>query len=384
MSEIVSLNVGGVKYTTSKSTLARYPQSMLYCMVFGDFPTATDESKCIFIDRDGHLFRHILNFLRVGQLTLPENFSEYDQLKQEADFYCIAPLVEMLDDDLVDLDSPEESHEFSGHSSPIHSFHFDGTGNLVSLSADRALKIWSVATQNCIASRMLDEDVQRVYFDGRSSMAIYYPQGYVTIWCMKTGHSCGTLKNVGRVLDLVFDGADSVALVGSSAVTVWSISAEKLIRTIIRSKPVASILFGAGGLLCICGAPTLLVYDGRFVPIDKWYVRENTRDFLFIGDRQMAIADGRTKITLLLVGAKTDGRCLFEYKGAEIVRLAFNGGDLLGSVASDDSIRIFGLLSGVCLKLITDAPIRDLVFFEKDSIAGIDNKTPKNITVWNI
>ncbi len=95
--EIVEFNVGGSTYTTSKSTISSYPDSMLCRMITGGIPNATDTKQRIFIDRDGPLFRYILNFLRDKQLNLPENFTEYAQLRQEAEFFCIEPIVNQLD-----------------------------------------------------------------------------------------------------------------------------------------------------------------------------------------------------------------------------------------------------------------------------------------------
>lgn len=42
-SVIVHLNVGGTKYVTSKSTLRKYPQSMLGVMFTENVPLSTDE-----------------------------------------------------------------------------------------------------------------------------------------------------------------------------------------------------------------------------------------------------------------------------------------------------------------------------------------------------
>ncbi|XP_056448013.1 BTB/POZ domain-containing protein KCTD6 isoform X1 [Gadus chalcogrammus] len=94
----VTLNVGGHLYTTTLSTLQRYPDSMLGAMFRGDFPTTKDSKGNYFIDRDGTLFRYILNFLRTSELTLPSDFSEKDLLRKEADFYQIEPLIECLQD----------------------------------------------------------------------------------------------------------------------------------------------------------------------------------------------------------------------------------------------------------------------------------------------
>ncbi len=56
-SKPVSLNVGGVIYTTSFLTLISYPDSMLARMFEGDLPSAKDRDGNFFIDRDGNLFR---------------------------------------------------------------------------------------------------------------------------------------------------------------------------------------------------------------------------------------------------------------------------------------------------------------------------------------
>ena len=59
----VTLNVGGQKFSTSKSTLLR-GETMLSSMFSERFPLLTEKDEAIFIDRDGTHFRAILNFLR--------------------------------------------------------------------------------------------------------------------------------------------------------------------------------------------------------------------------------------------------------------------------------------------------------------------------------
>ncbi|CAB1353158.1 unnamed protein product [Coregonus sp. 'balchen'] len=77
MTDPVTLNVGGCLYSTSLSTLQRYPDSMLGAMFRGDFPTTLDA--------------------------------------QEADFYQIEPLIQSLTDTkpLYPLDTFEELVELS-------------------------------------------------------------------------------------------------------------------------------------------------------------------------------------------------------------------------------------------------------------------------------
>ncbi|XP_073430223.1 BTB/POZ domain-containing protein KCTD6 [Dendrobates tinctorius] len=115
MTDPVTLNVGGHVYTTSLSTLTRYPDSMLGAMFRGDFPTARDSQGNYFIDRDGSLFRYVLNFLRTSELTLPVDFKEFDLLRKEADFFQIEPLIQCLNDPkpLYPTDTFEEVVELS-------------------------------------------------------------------------------------------------------------------------------------------------------------------------------------------------------------------------------------------------------------------------------
>ena len=96
--DIIRLNVGGVPYTTTKATLSRYPNSMIGAMFNGSMPTTVDDDGRYFIDRDGNLFAHVLNFLRSSQLALPDGFKHHDQLAVEADFYQVEPLIQALNE----------------------------------------------------------------------------------------------------------------------------------------------------------------------------------------------------------------------------------------------------------------------------------------------
>lgn len=96
-SEIVKLNVGGMIYTTTKSTLCKYPNSMIGAMFNGSMSTSLDENGCVFIDRDGELFKYVLNYLRSSRLALPSDFRDLDQLCAEADFYQITSLIENIE-----------------------------------------------------------------------------------------------------------------------------------------------------------------------------------------------------------------------------------------------------------------------------------------------
>ncbi|KAL6062240.1 BTB/POZ domain-containing protein kctd14 [Balamuthia mandrillaris] len=60
----VRLDVGGKTFTTSQSTLTRFPDSLLGKMFSGRHPLDQDEEGRVFLDRDGKLFAYVLDFLR--------------------------------------------------------------------------------------------------------------------------------------------------------------------------------------------------------------------------------------------------------------------------------------------------------------------------------
>lgn len=96
MAEIIHLTVGGVNYLTTRTTLTKFPNSMIGVMFSGQFATTQLSDGSFFIDRDGQIFKYVLNFLRSGQLTLPKDFKDLSQLKLEVEFYQILPLVEIV------------------------------------------------------------------------------------------------------------------------------------------------------------------------------------------------------------------------------------------------------------------------------------------------
>ncbi|XP_041479200.1 BTB/POZ domain-containing protein kctd15-like [Lytechinus variegatus] len=96
LEEFVGLNVGGVVYTTSRSTLVRYPDSILGVIFTASVPTPKDNQGNYMIDADGQMFRYILNYLRRGTLSLPKGFAEYRLLYEEAAFFQLPDLKQLV------------------------------------------------------------------------------------------------------------------------------------------------------------------------------------------------------------------------------------------------------------------------------------------------
>ncbi|XP_030634818.1 potassium channel tetramerization domain containing 12.2 [Chanos chanos] len=97
-SEIIELNVGGQVYVTRHSTLIAVPNSLLWTMFSQKTPAelTTDNKGRFFIDRDGFLFRYILDYLRDLTLVLPDYFKERACLQKEAEFFQLNELSRRL------------------------------------------------------------------------------------------------------------------------------------------------------------------------------------------------------------------------------------------------------------------------------------------------
>ena len=85
----IELNVGGTKYTASKETLSWSSDCFLAKMI------KFREETLYFIDRDGILFRYVLNYLRSRKLWLDiePNLFFLDAILQEADFFALDGLI---------------------------------------------------------------------------------------------------------------------------------------------------------------------------------------------------------------------------------------------------------------------------------------------------
>ncbi|XP_061533373.1 potassium voltage-gated channel subfamily D member 2-like isoform X1 [Phycodurus eques] len=85
---LIVLNVSGTRFQTWRTTLERYPDTLLGSTEKDFF--FHEESHEYFFDRDPDIFRHILNFYRTGKLHYPrqECISAYDE---ELAFFGIIP-----------------------------------------------------------------------------------------------------------------------------------------------------------------------------------------------------------------------------------------------------------------------------------------------------
>ena len=93
---IIELNVGGHRFKTSLRTLIKDTNSMLAAMFSGRYEIERCKDGAFFINRDGTHFRFILNYLRNGELILPDGATFLKELEVEAKFFLIQGILDEL------------------------------------------------------------------------------------------------------------------------------------------------------------------------------------------------------------------------------------------------------------------------------------------------
>jgi len=109
--DVVELNVGGQVYYTRHSTLVGTPNSVLGKLFSSKKDASNDLARDpkgrYFIDRDGFLFRYVLDYLRDRQVVLPDHFPEKGRLLKEAEYFQLPDLVKLLTPEEITL-SPDD------------------------------------------------------------------------------------------------------------------------------------------------------------------------------------------------------------------------------------------------------------------------------------
>jgi len=114
----ISLNVGGKKFATSKSTLLSCQGTYFYAMLSSGH-WQPDEDGEYFIDRNPKFFGIILDFLRTGKLdTKGLDKDSLEKLKQDLDYYLIKAQFEIKPDI---IQNPTYQIEFNAPYHPANS-----------------------------------------------------------------------------------------------------------------------------------------------------------------------------------------------------------------------------------------------------------------------
>uniref|UniRef100_A0A8D2LD17 Potassium channel tetramerization domain containing 19 n=1 Tax=Varanus komodoensis TaxID=61221 RepID=A0A8D2LD17_VARKO len=89
--EPVHLNVGGWCFSVPKSKLAQFPDSLIWKEASA---LAQGESARLFLDRDGHAFRHIHHYLHTAKLP-SASCAELSLLHEQAVLLRLTPLLQV-------------------------------------------------------------------------------------------------------------------------------------------------------------------------------------------------------------------------------------------------------------------------------------------------
>ncbi|KAF6077877.1 potassium channel tetramerization domain containing 19 [Phyllostomus discolor] len=132
--QIIKVYVGSHWYATTLQTLLKYPELLsnpqrAYWITYG---------QTLLIHGDGQMFRHVLNFLRLGKLFLPSEFKEWPLFCQEVEEYHIPSLSEALVQSEAYKSWTQEKESENEEAFPIRKLHVvtEGPESLVEFSRD--------------------------------------------------------------------------------------------------------------------------------------------------------------------------------------------------------------------------------------------------------
>ena len=99
-SEIVTLDVGGTLFKTTRTTLGQYRETSTLAAMFdvdsGRPPAMRDANGAYFIDRDPKAFAAILSYLRTGELFESYRDVTMEEVLCEAQYFGLQGMVEKI------------------------------------------------------------------------------------------------------------------------------------------------------------------------------------------------------------------------------------------------------------------------------------------------
>lgn len=97
----ITLNVGGLQFNTSLSTVTSVDGSLFVDLFCGTHVMSASQDGSYFFDRDGTNFRYILNYLRNGSTAIssfPRDANVLREIQGEASYYRLSELVNLISD----------------------------------------------------------------------------------------------------------------------------------------------------------------------------------------------------------------------------------------------------------------------------------------------
>jgi len=124
MTDIIKLNIGGIKYQTSYNTIGKDDESMLSSMFSGRHNIKTDSEGYYFIDRNGEVFKYILKYLRDGKINFSDMTNDTkNDLLDEANYYNLTGLINYINEYNRDINL--EYYLFNIYNVNIREFEYE-------------------------------------------------------------------------------------------------------------------------------------------------------------------------------------------------------------------------------------------------------------------
>jgi hypothetical protein len=172
--DIVRLNIGGKKFTTTIKTLMSVPDTIFYKVII---TKTLDTKKEIFIDRSPELFHYLLDYLRYKKFNYARfTLEELKLLKEESEYYEILPLETYL---------AEVAKEKTIIKVEVSAYYYEGT-NIVGTQDHNVLSDKNLNTGICtvhngwfMAELNFEHWVEEIEIGGYIGKSDWvYPAGY--------------------------------------------------------------------------------------------------------------------------------------------------------------------------------------------------------------
>jgi len=102
----IIFDIGGVTFKTTISTLKKSEPSVFTSIADGRHEIQkNDQGLYVFLDRNPIHFNTLLNYIRSGNIAIPKEFSDQVNLLEEAKFFQIKSVIQMLEKSILEVPS---------------------------------------------------------------------------------------------------------------------------------------------------------------------------------------------------------------------------------------------------------------------------------------
>jgi WD40 repeat protein len=269
---------------------------------------------------------------------------------------------------------------------------------LASGSDDRTVRLWDVATGECIQTLKGHEDcVRSVAFspDG-VTLASGSSDRTVRLWDVATGECFDTYKQHTAGVSAVAFSSDGVTLAsgsGDCTVRLWNYHTGTCIRTIYgHANQIFSLAFSPEGrkIVCVSLDQTVRIWDCQNGKCLKTW--QGSTDWVFpvaFNARGNLIASGSNDNTIR-IWDWSNNLCLYTLSGHKdlVCAVAFHplpSKEIVASASRDRTIRLWELKTGKCLRILQGH--RDWVYavaFSPDGSILASGSADKTAKLWDI